>query len=115
MISTCAFGINAHSLDCPDGIFREAGRKMFDFRWKVAISQTSHFFAPAMVKLFGMKMFDPEASTVIEKAFTKAVAEREKSHVKRNDLIDLIIQMKKQDDFCDKFKFGKIAGNGKNK
>lgn len=86
---------------------------MFDFRWKVAIAQTGHFFAPGMVKLFGLKMFDPEATTVLEKAFTRAVAEREKCTVKRNDLIDIIIHMKQQDDFCDKIQFGKKTCNVK--
>lgn len=107
VISSCAFGINAHSLESEDSEFRAAGRKIFEFSWKTGIHQTSHFFAHGLVKLFGMKMIDSDASNFLTNVFQSAVKEREKHQQKRNDLVDIIINMKNENQFTNDFGFGK--------
>lgn len=114
VISSCAFGINAHSLDA-EGQFRKIGRMIFDFRWKIIVPQLSYFFAPELVRLFKMKFIDPEATALLQNAFMKAINERERRQFKRNDLIDILVQLKNEGGFCDDFKFGKYLNFNVNK
>lgn len=106
VISSCAFGINSHSLTNDDSQFREAGRKFFDFRYVTALRQLSYFFGHSIVNLFKFNVFDPEACEFLANAFKYAIAERENGKGRRNDLIDLIIDMKKEDTYGGRFKFG---------
>lgn len=107
VISSCAFGINSHSLTSDFSPFREAGKKFFDFRYITAVRQLSYFFAHGLAKFFKLKVFDPDASGFLAEAFDFAITERENGKGrKRNDLIDIIIDMKKKDAFQGNFTFG---------
>lgn len=106
VISSCAFGINSHSLTSNWSPFREAGSKFFDFRYVTALRQLSYFFAHTTAKLFRLKCFDPESMQFLADAFEHTIKERERGKERRNDMIDIIIDMKKDDTYGDNFKFG---------
>lgn len=106
VISSCAFGINSHSLTSDRSPFREAGSKLFDFRYVTAMRQLSYFFAHTMVKLFKLQTFDPDACQFLAEAFEHTIKEREYGKEKRNDLIDIIIDMKNEENNGGKVKFG---------
>lgn len=106
VISSCAFGINSHSLTTDWSPFRDAGKKFFDFRYITALRQLSFFFAHSVAKLFRLNVFDPDACQFLASAFEHAIKERENGKTRRNDLIDLMIDMKKEDKFDGSFKFG---------
>ncbi|KAF2886261.1 hypothetical protein ILUMI_19912 [Ignelater luminosus] len=105
VIASCAFGIDAHSFENENAEFRAVGRKMFDSHWKTAFRQTSYFVAPSLVKLLRLPFLDPSVSRFVREVFWATIANREKTNVKRNDLIDIIIKMKCQDAFGENYKF----------
>lgn len=108
VIARCAFAIHAHSFDSDDADFRRIGKLAFDFRWKTAIHQTSYFFFPGLVRLFKLRFFDYECSKFIEEIFWNSMEHRKNDNgPKQHDLIDTIIDLQKNKDFCDSAGFCK--------
>jgi cytochrome P450 family 6 len=106
VIAKCAFAINAHSFKSDDAEFRKIGRLVFDFRWSTAIQQTSYFFLPGLVRLFRMNFIDPKASDFLRETFWHAIKLRQGRNQKANDVIDAIIGMKENQEFCTNNNFG---------
>lgn len=96
-IVSCAFGIKANSFEFENAEFRKYGRRVFDFNPRRSLQTTSYFVAPLLVSLFKFKFFDGESSNFMRKVFWETVDSREKSGVKRNDFIDLLIHLKNED------------------
>lgn len=111
VIASCAFGIDAHSFENEDAEFRVVGRKIFDKHWKTALRQTSYFLAPSLVKLLRLPFLDPSVSRFMREVFWATITNRENTNIKRNDLIDIIVKMKGQNNFGDNYKFGKLSVN----
>nr|QLL22071.1 cytochrome P450 [Tribolium confusum] len=105
VIARCAFGINANSFKREDAEFRKIGRMIFDFNWSNAIQQTSYFFLPGLVNFFKLSMWSPEASQFLRETFWNTIKVREERNVKANDLIDAIISLKDNKEFCENNKF----------
>lgn len=107
IISSCAFGIRANCFEQEDAEFREASRKIFQFDWKTGVRQTSHFFVPSLAKALGLPFFPRDTMAFLKEAFWSTMKEREASKTKRNDLIDIMIQIKNEETVYDEVKFGK--------
>ncbi|KAF5283744.1 hypothetical protein FQR65_LT02638 [Abscondita terminalis] len=97
VITSCAFGLDANSFKNEDAAFRVVGRKMFEFEWLNALRQTSYFLAPSFAKLMRMPFFDLKVTAFLRDVFWKTIQERKVAN-KRNDLIDLIKDLKSQSD-----------------
>lgn len=96
-IASCAFGIEANSLENPDGEFRKQGYGIFArSQWRNT-EFTSFLILPQIMKFFGFYMYTESASKFIHSTVVHVMAEREKSGNKRNDLIDALIEIKKSD------------------
>jgi len=78
---------------------------MFDFSWANSLRQTSYFIAPGIVKFLKMPFFDPSITNFMRNVFWQTLEEREKNNYKRNDLIDIIAQIKKQGTPNNEFEF----------
>lgn len=114
VIAKCAFAINAHSFDNEDATFRKIGRLAFDFRWATAIQQTSYFFLPTFANLFRMNFVDRRVMNFLSTTLGSAIQQREVLNgVQGNDLIDTIIEIKKNKEFCKENNFGNIDGNSR--
>ncbi|KAF2893765.1 hypothetical protein ILUMI_12410 [Ignelater luminosus] len=96
IISSCAFGISSHCFLDENATFREASRRVFDWSIGRKISTAAYFFAPLLVKLFRLKFLEPNATQFIYDIFESTIAEREKSKAYRGDLIDMLIQIRNQ-------------------
>lgn len=96
LISTIAFGISANSLKNPDGEFRSQCRKMFDFTVPRAIDFSVAFFLPKLVSILRVKLFSKEFSQFLRSAITHVMSERELTGIPRNDLIDILVGLKKE-------------------
>ncbi|RZC41397.1 cytochrome P450 6k1, partial [Asbolus verrucosus] len=105
IIAKCAFAINANSFKSDDAEFRKVGRLVFDFRWSTAIQQTSFFFLPSLVRLFRMTFIDPKATNFLRETFWNAIKLRQERSHKATDVIDAIIDMKDNKEFCKNNKF----------
>nr|WCC58056.1 cytochrome P450 [Pharsalia antennata] len=105
VIARTAFGINAYCFGEEESNFEEIVRKFFDFNWKLALSQSAHMFMHSLVSLFRLEIADTKAINYLRVAFWQTINQREKTNVKGNDLIDIIVELKHNKEFCDKIKF----------
>jgi len=92
VIASCAFGIQCNCLKNPDAEFRKWGRKIFE------LSATTKFFRTVTLLLPSFRRFLEFPPKDVGKYFTKMVRDtveyREQNDVKRNDFMQLLIQMK---------------------
>lgn len=98
VLTSTAFGIEAHSFDDEDAAFRVIGRKMFNFDYFKAFKSTCYFFAPGMVSLLKLKFFEGGVYQFLRDAFWKSISARENGNSKRNDVVDVMVEMKNCND-----------------
>lgn len=98
VIASCAFGLKAYSIDNPNSEFRENGRGVFHFNWKRAIEFICFFFLPEVASFFRFKIFTVEASKFLRSSIGFAISERERTGQVRNDLIDTLVALKREDE-----------------
>ncbi|KAF2879311.1 hypothetical protein ILUMI_26866 [Ignelater luminosus] len=96
IIASCAFGVDAYSFKSENAEFRSIGRLVFDKRPKRAIFQTFCFLWPSFIRMFRIPFFDPKFTNFMRKMFWETFNERRKANYKRNDLIDLVIQLQEK-------------------
>lgn len=82
---------------------------MFQNDWRTGIRQTSHFFMPFLAKALRLPFFSNDIILFLREAFWAAIKDREMTKVKRNDVVDMIIQIKNEETVDDDIKFGKMA------
>ncbi|VEN53741.1 unnamed protein product [Callosobruchus maculatus] len=104
-IARCAFGLNSHCFEDENSAFRKCGRRIFDFNWRNGIIQTAYFFRPHWVTWLRLDFFEREVSDYLVDAFSSVMTHREKTNIKGNDFLDLLIDLKKNQDFREKFAF----------
>ncbi|XP_033212129.1 cytochrome P450 6k1-like isoform X2 [Belonocnema kinseyi] len=95
LIGSTAYGLKVNSLNNPDAEFRKCGRKIFTYNIRRAVELTSIFFKPEIVKPLGFKFFEKESTEFLRNVFWNTINQRMESGIKRNDLIDLLIELKK--------------------
>ncbi|XP_035741324.1 uncharacterized protein LOC118450049 [Vespa mandarinia] len=95
LIGTTAFGLRTNSLSNPNAEFRKYGQKIFEYNFSRGFEFLSIFFIPGIVKSIGAKFFGKEVSNFLRDTFWNVINERIASGNKRNDLIDLLIELKK--------------------
>lgn len=94
VIGTCAFGINCNSLKDPNAEFREMGQKTFDLGTNRMVK---HFFIASFKRLayaLHMRAVAHDVSSFFLGIVKETVEYREKNNIKRNDFMDLLIQLK---------------------
>jgi cytochrome P450 family 6 len=97
VVGSCAFGIKSGSLTDPNNIFRNMGRNMLlpeSFRRQMEIMIA--FSLPTIAKIFKIKLVSQSVEDFFKDLILKAFAYREKHpEFKRNDFINLLMQLKK--------------------
>lgn len=94
MVGLTAYGLKVNSLNNPEAEFRMKGRCVFKHSYLRIMEFNTMFFAPALMKPLGFKFFSSEATEFLRDALWSTLIERERSGQKRNDLIDLLIELK---------------------
>jgi cytochrome P450 family 6 len=122
IISSCAFGIESNSLKNPDAEFRQWGRKIFEPSIKTSLIRSLSLLIPSSVKVLKLRILDAKISKYFRSMVEDTVNFREKNNVKRNDFMQLLIQIKNQGgleeghNFVERYDFGnlekKSAENG---
>lgn len=98
MIGTCAFGIECNSLKDPDAEFRRYGREMMQNpRHSPTIAVLLNGIRD-LGRRMHVKWFRDEISAFFTKIVHDTVEYREKNKVQRNDFMDILINLKNQDD-----------------
>ncbi|XP_065092308.1 probable cytochrome P450 6a14 [Ochlerotatus camptorhynchus] len=97
VIGMCAFGIECNSMKDPDAQFRVMGRRIFkNPRGKVrSFLMTS---MPSVAKKLGLKILPEEVSDFFFGVVRETIDYRLKNGVRRNDFMDLLIQMRNPDE-----------------
>lgn len=99
IIGTTAFGIRFNSLVDPDAEFRKYGRAMFKTSYKRYLQMVAIFFVPALRWITNAQFFGENGTQFFRTTFWDVINERKKTGIKRQDLIDTLIGlMKDQDD-----------------
>lgn len=96
VIATTALGIDANTLSNPDSEFYKNGRVIFDFDFFRAIEFNVIFFLPKLAPLIRAKLFGKKADKFLKSIFNFVMKERAKSGVYRSDLIDILVELKKE-------------------
>jgi cytochrome P450 family 6 len=94
IISSCAFGIECNCLQNEDAEFRKWGRKIFDQTFKRAVIRILSGIAPVILDIMKLSNIDSEVSKYFRNMVQETVEYREKNNVKRNDFLQLLINLK---------------------
>lgn len=95
MIGCIAYGLNVNSLNNPNAEFRKYGKMIFEYGYVRGFEMLATFFLPHIVRITGIKTFGKESSYFLRKVFWETINQRIESGMKRNDLIDILIELKK--------------------
>ncbi|XP_046751174.1 cytochrome P450 6k1-like [Diprion similis] len=105
LIGSCAFGLRVNCLKDPNAEFRMCGKNMFQFSYPRSAELASIFFFPELVRPLKLKFYSRASTNFMRKVFTETLNERIDSGVRRDDLIDLMIDWSKSDiDISEDFK-----------
>uniref|UniRef100_V5GHY9 Cytochrome P450 6a2 n=1 Tax=Anoplophora glabripennis TaxID=217634 RepID=V5GHY9_ANOGL len=94
IIGSCAFGLECNSFKEPNSPFRVYGQKVFNLtKWKILEFAIASNF-PALGRFLKIRSVDKDISDFFMKVVEDAVAYREKNNVRRNDVLQLLIDIK---------------------
>ncbi|XP_055909014.1 cytochrome P450 6g1-like [Eupeodes corollae] len=94
VIASVAFGMYANCLKDENSDFRRNGKPIFKWNTMRAYEFIVMFFFPQLVKLFRAKLFPTEATKFLVDSISFVMADRAKSRIPRNDLIDILVKIK---------------------
>ncbi|KAH8300219.1 hypothetical protein KR044_011746, partial [Drosophila immigrans] len=93
VIGSCAFGLECNSLSNPKSEFRQMGRSVTENPLQPTIVQAFMFAQPGLARRLRLRLFRPEVSSFFIETVRQTLEYREREHVKRNDLIQLLIEL----------------------
>lgn len=96
VIGTCAFGIDCNSFKNPDSDFRYYGNRLINLtlQFKMQLPFTAAF--PKLGAWLKMVNFPHDIANFYTKITTDTVEYRENNQIKRNDLLQLMLEMKQK-------------------
>lgn len=94
VIGTCAFGIECNSLADPNAQFRRYGRLAFDQSRHSSLVRLLMGSFRTVARALRMKVFNDDVTEFFMKTVRETVEYREQNSVKRNDFMDLLIEIK---------------------
>ena len=94
VISSIIFGLKVNSYQNSD--FAAATYGIQGTSLSRLFQLSAHFFAPFLVKIFNLKFDDCKSVEYIKKIVMNTIRDREDKKICRPDLIDIIIQIKKE-------------------
>ncbi|XP_005184401.2 probable cytochrome P450 6a13 [Musca domestica] len=98
VIGTCAFGIECNSLIDPQAEFRKMGRSIFEKPRHNGVIQGLMFTQPKLAQKLRMKTFSDDVAEFFMTAVKETVEYRQKNKIRRNDFMDMLIEMKEERD-----------------
>ena len=99
LIGLATFGLKLNSLTDPEAEFRKFGKKMFGtYNLRRAIEIAAVWLVPQITTFFDFRLFEKHACEFFKQAFLSILDERKAKEIKRNDLVDLLINLKENDE-----------------
>ncbi|XP_035774129.1 probable cytochrome P450 6a14 isoform X3 [Anopheles albimanus] len=94
VIGTCAFGIECNTLKNPDSDFRKYGNKAFELNPVIMFKFFLASAYPKLIRALRMKITFDDVERFFLGIVRETVEYREKNNVKRNDFMNLLLQIK---------------------
>ncbi|XP_011866377.1 PREDICTED: cytochrome P450 6k1-like [Vollenhovia emeryi] len=98
IIGSTAYGLDVNSFKNPNAEFRKYGKMIFQYDAFRGFEMLAIFFLPSIVRLIRIKMFGKEPTEFMRKVFWETLTQRMKSGEKRNDLVDILLELKNSND-----------------
>ncbi|XP_055852787.1 cytochrome P450 6a8-like [Episyrphus balteatus] len=98
VIGTCAFGIDCNSLKDPNAEFRIAGAKAFAKTRHSKLITGIIFSFPRLARKLGIRFIHEEVHQFYTRVVYETVEYREKNSIKRNDFMNLLIELKNSEE-----------------
>uniref|UniRef100_A0ABL0EJX2 Cytochrome n=3 Tax=Rhodnius prolixus TaxID=13249 RepID=A0ABL0EJX2_RHOPR len=97
VIGSCAFGLNTNALKDPDSEFRKMGKKIFQPSFKTRLRFAMRVQYPQLVSLLRWKGISETLQKFFTSLLNTTMEFREKNNVFRNDFVQLLMELKKQE------------------
>ncbi|KAH8410249.1 hypothetical protein KR009_010074, partial [Drosophila setifemur] len=98
LIATIAFGVEANALQNAKSEFFHYNKAIFAPTWDRALDFAIIFTMPALAQLTRVKLFSKDTSNFIRKSINYVLADRERTGLRRNDLVDILLALKREAD-----------------
>ena len=96
VIASCAFGIEVNSFKDPDNDFQKIAKTVTNFsNLKTSLKFLGYSIIPSIMKALKINFFGKEIETFFQMAVHDMMKYREEKGIVRNDMINLLIQVKK--------------------
>lgn len=93
-IGVCGFGLECNSMHDPDVEFRRMGKKVFEKPRNSPAFQLFISSFQGVARFFGCRIVSEEVERFYMEIVRKTVAYRKENGVKRNDLLDVLMELK---------------------
>lgn len=96
-IASCAFGIDVNSFENPENDFHEIAKEFLNFlKFSNVLKFVGFISVPSLMKLFDIKFFSKKLVNFFHEATIETIKVREQKGIVRHDMINLLIQAKKE-------------------
>lgn len=104
IISSCAFGVDCNSLTNSDSEFPRLGRKSIMERRHNAFIMALIDSFPKLARKLGMRVLPEDVHQFFMKTITDTIRYREQNNIKRNDFLNILLELKnnENDKSCEK-------------
>lgn len=96
LIAATIFGIDTNCFAEQESEFRAMGRQMFAPDMENCFRQLSYFLFHGLIKTLRFNFVKPSVTAFFKNVFTRTIDQRVSSQVQRNDLIHLLIELRKE-------------------
>jgi cytochrome P450 family 6 len=94
VISSCAFGIQCNCLKNPNAEFRNWGRRIFEPHFRQRLTSILNMLYPSLVYTLKLSFIPKDVGNYFRKMVNETVEYRENNSVKKNDFMQMMIQLK---------------------
>lgn len=109
VISSCAFGFESNSLNEPDNEFRTMGKKMLHFSTMKTLRYTFAMTFKQLGQRLGITFNDKDVAEFFMKVVKETIDHRARTGTKRNDFMQLLIELMNSSDENERLSFTEVA------
>lgn len=96
VIGTCAFGLKLDTIKNVNSEFRIHARKIFQPSVQQLLIKTLQTVCPSLVKTFKLQLYPSDSSSFFYSVFNNVVRHRNENNVVRNDLMQTLMDTRKE-------------------
>uniref|UniRef100_A0A182JEK3 Uncharacterized protein n=1 Tax=Anopheles atroparvus TaxID=41427 RepID=A0A182JEK3_ANOAO len=118
IVATCAFGIEINSFDDRTNAFYTLGKELTNLEGLQGLKFLAFSSFPRVMRALRLKLFSDKMTRFFRHVVTDTIAQRERKHIVRHDMINLLMEARKQElrfdenDNVDTGVEGSVSGGG---